>query len=260
MTFIRMTFRSFIAAMLLAAFSLPAGAADPEKIYSINVPTPLGTNPVAVTIKNETPNGNSTINSFIIAPPAGVSVTVASPKASAAADVTKGADGKIYVKAFDGLKSGNKTPKTLTVYLNATYDPAPTCASSYTWTAVVYTGNAFGNETFALNVGQPADQPDAVFHLQVQHHDDPLGGARGDADDADGPSHQQRRVDVAHRVGHADPAFRLGPVHRRLQHVRDQHRPGGVCRHRGSGIRRLRRSGRHLGFGRQDLRRQFIHA
>ena len=141
-----------LMALMLSAFALPASAADPQKIYSINV-SPLGTAPVAVTIKNETPNGNSTVNSFIISPPPGVTVAIASPASSASANVTLGSDGKVYVNSFDGLKAGNKSPKTLTINLNATYGSGAACGAGLTWTAVVYTGNSFGAETFDPVVG-----------------------------------------------------------------------------------------------------------
>ena len=57
--------------------------------------------------------------------------------------------GKVYVNSFTGLQAGNKTPKTLTIYVNATYGGSgPTCGTGYKWTAAVFTGNAFGQETF----------------------------------------------------------------------------------------------------------------
>ena len=53
--------------------------------------------------------------------------------------------GKVYVNSFTGLQAGNKTPKTLTIYVNATYGGSgPTCGTGYKWTAAVFTGNAFG--------------------------------------------------------------------------------------------------------------------
>ena len=140
----------FLMALMLAAFALPSLAQT--KIYSINV-SPLGPNPVAVTIKNETPNGNSTVNSFIIQPPSGVTVALASPASSASASVSM-SGGNVYVNNFDGLKSGNKTPKTITIYLNATYNggAGPTCSTNYKWTATVSTGNAFSQD-FSQVVG-----------------------------------------------------------------------------------------------------------
>lgn len=151
MNSLRNMVRAFLA-VVIVAFALPTSAANPEKIYSINV-SPLGTTPVAVTIRNETPNGNSTINSFIIQPPSGVSVTLPPPgqRSSAPADVQL-IGGVIQVKSFTGLKAGNQTPKALTIYLNATYGSG-TCGASFAWTATVYTGNSFGQEQFAPVVG-----------------------------------------------------------------------------------------------------------
>src|SRR5258705_8852838 len=142
----------FLMVLMLAVFAMPSLAA-PTKIYSINV-SALGTAPVQVTLKNETPNGNSTINSFVIKPPSGVTLSVASPSSSASATVSLHSDGNIYVNGFDGLKSGTQTPKTITIFLNATYGSAgPTCSTGYKWTASVYSGNSFSLEAFDQIVG-----------------------------------------------------------------------------------------------------------
>jgi hypothetical protein len=156
----RTTILGFLAAMLMA-FALPASAANPEKIYSLNV-SPLGTSPIALTIKNETPNGNSTVNSFVISPPQGVTIdSLSNPKylaQSGTANVQL-IGGKVYVNSFTGLQAANKTPKALTIYVNATYPTSTACGAQYTWTADVYTGNAFGQETFALVTGVPPTSP-----------------------------------------------------------------------------------------------------
>ncbi len=148
------------AATMLAGFPLPAGAAEPQKIYSINV-SALGVAPVAVTIKNETPNGNSTINSFIIYPPAGISgVSINGYVAQVGtASVTQPvANGPIFVRSFTGLQAGNKTPKSLTILLNVTY-PAGAVCPSYTWTAEAFAGNSWGQEQFGRVTGNPPTNP-----------------------------------------------------------------------------------------------------
>jgi hypothetical protein len=167
----------FLAAMLMA-FALPASAANPEKIYSLNV-SPLGASPIALTIKNETPNGNSTINSFVVKPPNGVTITgLANPSSSAAANVQLNG-GNVYVNAFTGLQAGNKTPKALTIYVNATYPTSAVCGAQYTWTADVYTGNAFGQETFALVTGVPPTSPTQTATCEYKVVMSPAGLAAG---------------------------------------------------------------------------------
>lgn len=160
-------FAAIFLATVLAVLAPPAGAANPEKIYSINV-SPLGATPIAVTIKNETPNGNSTINSFVITAPAGVTITsLGNPAASASANVQL-TGGKVYVNSFTGLQAGNKTPKSLTVYVNATYPNSAACGAAYTWTAAVYTGNSFGQETFGLVAGVPPTNPTQTANCEYK--------------------------------------------------------------------------------------------
>jgi hypothetical protein len=98
--------RALASILALVAFALPAGAAQqPQKIYSLNV-SPLGTSPIQLTMKNETPNGNSTINSFILSPPAGVTIT-GTPTASAPATVVLKPDGKVC-QWIDGLRPARR--------------------------------------------------------------------------------------------------------------------------------------------------------
>src|SRR3954469_9796289 len=56
-----------MATLVLGLLALPGNAA-PEKQFSLRFPTSLvaGTQTITVTLKNETPNGNSNINSFRI--------------------------------------------------------------------------------------------------------------------------------------------------------------------------------------------------
>jgi hypothetical protein len=149
-------FRFFVAAIVVAAFASGVNAGNtPAKIYSINVTT-LGVAPVGITIKNETPSGNSTINSFTITPPAGVTVSLANPASSDPATVTQDPNtGIISVNGFTGLKSGTQTPKAITIYVNATVANGVTCGASYQWTAQTWTGNAANGDQFGLVVGSP---------------------------------------------------------------------------------------------------------
>jgi hypothetical protein len=150
----RKLFGFLTTALILMGLAMPASAANPQKIYSMTVGQPGAT--VRVVVTNETPNGNSTINSFIIKPPTGLTVTVGTPAASrngvavSPATVTKDpVTGWIYVNGFDGLKAGTSTPKFIEINLNATYSGTGPVCGAYVWSAVVYTGNSFGQETFA---------------------------------------------------------------------------------------------------------------
>ena len=148
-----------VLALAFAAFAVPGIAQQsPQKLHSIDVrpttPPAASASPnVFVTITNETPSGgNSTINSFVITPDPGA--VVATPQASdnPGATVQIGADGKIYVNNFNGLKAGRRDPFLLTVNLRVTY-PSLACGSTYTWSSVAYTGNAFSQETFTPVIG-----------------------------------------------------------------------------------------------------------
>ena len=147
-------FRTLLTGMVLAVLSSVTHA-QPSKIFSINV-SPFGTSPVAVTIKNETPNGNSTINSFVITAPPGVTISLASPASSASASVQLTGN-QVYVNNFTGLQAGTKTPKTLTIYLNASYG-ATNCGAQFTWSAIASAGNAFSQD-FSLVTGSPPTNP-----------------------------------------------------------------------------------------------------
>jgi hypothetical protein len=138
----------FLSAMLLlVAFAMPASA-QVQKIYSIAA-TSTGTNTVAIKITNETPNGNSTINSFVINRP-NSSWRFTSYSATAPAAISIGSDGNVYVNGFDGLKAGQRLPYTITINLTIDYQTAlPACGTGYLWTAAVYTGNSFSGDTFA---------------------------------------------------------------------------------------------------------------
>src|SRR2546423_12932366 len=73
-----------VMVMGLAVFALPSTAQSPQKIFSLKMDTvPSGGSVTAgatgvvlsATFRNETPNGNSSINSTILTVPAGITVT-----------------------------------------------------------------------------------------------------------------------------------------------------------------------------------------
>ena len=83
-----------LMAVLVVALALPANAA-PEKIFSVSMSPANVTAGTAValtaTIKNETPNGNSSINSFVLTAPSGYTITgVGVPPSGTAAIATAG--------------------------------------------------------------------------------------------------------------------------------------------------------------------------
>ena len=69
--------RFFVAALAIA-FVLPVNAAPPEKKFSVAMsPNTIGASAsLTATIKNETPNGNSSINSLILTLPTDYTVDV----------------------------------------------------------------------------------------------------------------------------------------------------------------------------------------
>jgi hypothetical protein len=144
-----------VLAPLFAAFAMSAGAApgSPEKIFSISgIPasaTAGSTLSVTVTFKNETPNGNSTINSLRLIAPAGW--TLSNPAAIAGGSVDGGTptlapDGSsVSFANLPGIKSGNKT------WMMQVSVSVPTGAScSNSWFAQAFTGNALGGDPFRL--------------------------------------------------------------------------------------------------------------
>ena len=93
---------------------------------------------------------NSTINSFVIDGPDGT--TLSQPwSSSAAATIQSDGNGNVRVNGFNGLKSANKNPNTITINLTVDWGTAgaPSCGSPPSWTATAYTGN-FSSTTFQL--------------------------------------------------------------------------------------------------------------
>jgi hypothetical protein len=145
------------AAMMTLGVALP-GFAAPEKIFSLTAPTSLAqtsvaqTNvPVTVTIKNETPTGNSSINSMHIAiasGPAGFLITGWDPSTISGGVASLSSDGKtLFVTNMSPLKNGVSEG----VKLFVTVPAATNCANSaVTWTGDAWTGSSFTGSTFRL--------------------------------------------------------------------------------------------------------------
>src|SRR5215471_4708227 len=126
--------------MLLMALAWPAFA-QPQKIFSLQI-SATGTLQYQALFKNETPNGNSTINSVILTAPAGTVIIGAVPQ-NGAPTITGLNTNTINVANMPGIKAGGNT-WFLTITLSAA---SPPCIA---WNARAFTGNAFGGTEFGL--------------------------------------------------------------------------------------------------------------
>jgi hypothetical protein len=156
----------FLMATMLAAFALPGIAGTtPEKIFSLMVPNtvPATGGSVTVTITNQTPTGNSTINSFMIIPPAGV--TISPPYSSVASATTFALDpatGGLRVSGFSGLRPLDNVgihSINVTFSVNVTSATQP---CSMTWNAQAFTGNSLNGDTFRLLPAPPSSLTTSV--------------------------------------------------------------------------------------------------
>ncbi len=127
-------------------FGANANAAQPQKIFSIAIKQQyvnVGANAFTITVKNETPNGNSNINSVRIYVPTGYVVTGASlPSYIGQVDVS---GNTISVSNMSPLKPQATFDINVTVNVQST---TPTCTIA-TWTAAAWTGSSFSGDTFA---------------------------------------------------------------------------------------------------------------
>lgn len=139
-------FLGFVTALVLAAFALP-GIAAPAKIYSLNItPTSVASGAataMTVVLKNETPTGNSSINSYVLSVTSGLTIASASTANGTVAVAPGG--GSVAVTNMSPVKNGQST--TLTVNVTS---PASCSASQATWSAVTWTGSSLGGDNFAL--------------------------------------------------------------------------------------------------------------
>ena len=147
----------FFMAALLMAFALPSSAA-PEKIFFISgVPASVapGTTLTGVvfTFRNDTPGGNSNINSLRLIAPTGW--TLSNPVAVAGGDVTGGtgfvtgggtSGPSVYFTDIPGIKTMGKTWK-MSVDVKV---PASITSCSNAWFAQAYVGNSLNGDPFRL--------------------------------------------------------------------------------------------------------------
>jgi hypothetical protein len=146
----RTTIVGFLAAMLMA-FALPASAA-PEKIFSLNMsPTNVAAGvgvALTATLRNETPSGNSSINSTVISAPSGYTITAVGTPPSGTAVIAAGG-GSVSVSNLSPVKPGKTFALALTVTISS--GSANSCTQvTGTWGAQSWTGSSFSGDTFRL--------------------------------------------------------------------------------------------------------------
>jgi hypothetical protein len=149
----------FLMAMVLAAFALPTIAA-PEKVFSLSVSPhllPATGQPIDVTATyTNTTGGNSLINSVVLIPPPGVTLSNARPHdgtvITCPSSTTAGPipAGSVCIVNMVGTRPG--TPFVLVV--SATVPSGTACTLS-AWNGQSFTGNTLGGTSFRL---QPATE------------------------------------------------------------------------------------------------------
>lgn len=134
------------AALVLSVVAAAPSFAAPEKIWSINAPSsiPSGPQTINLTVKNETPTGNSSINSLTISHSNGVlSIVDVYPPSGTLVDKT--ATG-FSISNLPPLKNG----KSLTIAVDVVATPSDGCTGSVTWGGQAWTGSSFSGDEFRL--------------------------------------------------------------------------------------------------------------
>lgn len=138
---------SFLSAFALVLYALPGGAAPPEKKFSVAMSPltiPAATSTLTATVTNETPNGNSSVNSLRLRAPAGLTIanTAADPpSANWPGQITWTAD-SISISNMSPLKPNASFVLTLRV------TPATGSCTPLRWNAQAWTGSSFSGDTF----------------------------------------------------------------------------------------------------------------
>ena len=140
--------------LALAWFSFAASAAGPTKQFSINVTQGAivgpGTSEFVLEIRNETPNGNSTINSMDVTLPG--SFTIVRDGTHAAAFTTPSSGQVSAPNGATSIAISNLYPlkpqQVLMLKFWANSGATAGCTSGY-WNAHAWTGSSFSGDTFA---------------------------------------------------------------------------------------------------------------
>ena len=149
------------AAMLVAIAPI-AGAAPPTKKFSLDLsPTFLapGSVTLSATIKNETPNGNSSINSLILTIPAGYTLN-GTPSTTWPLQLSVSGQ-QVSMSNLSPLKP----LQSFVLSLPLIVANSANCATS-TWTAQAWTGSSFSGDSFLQVFAPPATQ--FVVHSTTQ--------------------------------------------------------------------------------------------
>jgi hypothetical protein len=144
---------SFIMALAMAAFALPGMAAGPAKQFSINVTKGAvvapGISEFWLEIRNETPNGNSTINSLNVPLPG--SFKVVNDSTHYAAFTTPSSGQVVAPNGATFISVSNLYPlkpqQVLTLKFWADTGTSASC-TLHSWTAQAWTGSSLGGDTF----------------------------------------------------------------------------------------------------------------
>ena len=134
--------------LLLVAFAAPGFAASPEKKFSVAMSPNLldaGGVTLTATIKNETPNGNSSINSLILALPPGYTLASPAPTTNWGGQITT-TPTSVSISNMSPLKPQQSFVLTLRVTAPASTSLDPCTVS--VWNAQAWTGSSFSGDTF----------------------------------------------------------------------------------------------------------------
>ena len=139
-----------LLAVLGTAFAMNATAAAPEKKFSVAISPNLlsaGSAPLTIRIKNETPNGNSSINSLVLHFPSGYTLDATAPlNVNWSAQVSSTAT-SVSLSNMAPLKPQQSFTITLNANTPAASVSATSCAAA-TWSADAWTGSSFSGDTF----------------------------------------------------------------------------------------------------------------
>jgi hypothetical protein len=131
--------------LLMGVVLAQPSTAAPEKMFSLNVPASVQGGATGVQyllkFKNETPSGNSNIQSLKATVTDGLTITNATAPSG---NVTFTAN-QVSISNMGPIKPGRTFVVTLTVNI-----AAGDCGASVTWSAGAWTGTAFGGSAFRL--------------------------------------------------------------------------------------------------------------
>jgi hypothetical protein len=186
-----------VAALALGLLALPGNAA-PEKQFSLTFPTSLsaGTQNITVVLKNETPNGNSNINSFritAVSPPTGFRINSITPGSGTLSNNNK----TISVVGISTLRPMQSASYTL----NITVPNLGCTGGTIQWTGQAWTGNSLSGSTFRLH-SQTETNPSQLTTsvamscttISVTKYED--GNANGSQDGEEGAPSQSFSFDL----------------------------------------------------------------